>query len=132
MTVAEKPERQLRQTCSILLNPLERFTERCKATGVRWAIFSDLYGVWFPEVRHKWYEKDPDTVREVEFSALLRDFDDALGIYSEIYFYHNPRRFPSALRPSPEPERVEKPCQTESRTCRRSCEHEYCPLRLVT
>ena len=30
--------------------PTQRFMERCKATGVRWAIFSDLYGVWFPEV----------------------------------------------------------------------------------
>jgi hypothetical protein len=44
-------------------------------------------------VRHKWYEKDPDTVREVEFSALLRDFDEQLGVYSEICFYHNPGRF---------------------------------------
>jgi hypothetical protein len=73
--------------------PTQRFIARCKATGVPSAIFSDLYGVWFPEVRHKWYEKDPNTVREVEFSALPRDFDEQLGVYSEICFYHNPGRF---------------------------------------
>jgi len=46
--------------------------------------FSDRYGVWFPQVRHEWYEKDPDTVTESEFSALLRDFDEKLAGYSEI------------------------------------------------
>jgi hypothetical protein len=73
--------------------PTQRFMGRCKARGVRWAIFSDLYGVWFPEIRHKWYEKDPNRVRDVEFSGLLRDFDEHLGGYSEICFYHNPGRF---------------------------------------
>jgi len=67
--------------------------ERCKAMRVPWAIFSDLYGVWFPHVSHKWYEKDPDTVTESEFSSLLRDFDDKLSAYPEIYFYYNPGRF---------------------------------------
>jgi hypothetical protein len=32
-------------------------------------------------------------VRDVEFSALLRDFDEQLGTFSEICFYHNPGRF---------------------------------------
>jgi hypothetical protein len=49
--------------------------------------------VWFPEIRHEWYEKDPDTVTEAEFSALLRDFDEKLIPYSEICFYYNPGRF---------------------------------------
>jgi hypothetical protein len=40
--------------------PTQRFIGQCEASGVRWAIFSDLYGVWFPEVQHVWYEKDPD------------------------------------------------------------------------
>ena len=71
----------------------QRFMTQCKARGVRWTIFSDLYGVWFPEVRHKWYEKDPNTVDEVEFLALLRDFDEKLTAFSEILFYHNPGRF---------------------------------------
>jgi len=68
----------------------KRFMEKCKAVGVRWAIFSDLYGVWFPEIRHKWYEKDPNTVNKGEFTALLRDFDEKLADYSEICFYHHP------------------------------------------
>src|SRR5215469_18271872 len=42
--------------------PTQRFMRRCKDKRVAWAIFSDKYGVWFPEVRHEWYEKDPDTV----------------------------------------------------------------------
>jgi hypothetical protein len=73
--------------------PTQRFMKHCSATNVRWAIFSDLYGVWFPEIKHKWYEKDPNTVTEVEFSALLKDFDEKLATYSEIYFYYNPGRF---------------------------------------
>ena len=73
--------------------PTQRFMAQCKAKGVRWAIFSDLYGVWFPEVRHHWYEKDPGTVTDTEFSALLGDFDDKLNSYSEICFYYNPGRF---------------------------------------
>jgi hypothetical protein len=55
-----------------------------KEIGVRWAIFSDN-GVWFPEVRHKWCEKHPNTVTYLEFSALLRDFDKKLSGYSEIF-----------------------------------------------
>lgn len=51
---------------------------QCKAKNVRWAIRSDLYGIWFPEIRHEWYEKDSDTVTDAEFSALLRDFDAKL------------------------------------------------------
>jgi hypothetical protein len=73
--------------------PTQRFMARCKAKGVRWAIFLDLYGVWFPETQHKWYEKDPNTINKSEFSALIRDFDEKLTGYSEIYFYHNPGRF---------------------------------------
>jgi hypothetical protein len=49
--------------------------------------------VWFPEVRHEWYEKDPNTVTEAEFSVLVRDFDDKLASHSEIFFYYNPGRF---------------------------------------
>jgi len=73
--------------------PIQRFMNRCKARGVRWAIFSDLYGVWFPEVTHEWYEKAPETVTEAEFLSLLRDFDVKLNPYSSILFYHNPGRF---------------------------------------
>jgi hypothetical protein len=62
----------------------ERFVGRFSQTGT-------VCG--FPEVRHKWYEKDPNTVSKVEFLALVRDFDDKLVSYSDIFFYHNPGRF---------------------------------------
>jgi hypothetical protein len=73
--------------------PTRRFMERCKAREVRWAIFSDQYGVWFPEVKHDWYEKDPNTVTAVQFSNLLLDFNEKLISFSEICFYYNPGRF---------------------------------------
>jgi hypothetical protein len=70
----------------------QRFMKRCKAVGVRWAIFSDRYGVWFPEVSHKWYEKHPGAVTESEASILLQDFDTKLIAYTKIYFYCHPAR----------------------------------------
>jgi hypothetical protein len=73
--------------------PAQRFMQRCKSMNVAWAVFSDKYGVWFPDVRHEWYEKDPNTVSEAEFSLLLKDFDAKLSNYSEICFYCNPGRF---------------------------------------
>jgi hypothetical protein len=72
---------------------IQRFIKKCKEKQVKWAIFSDLYGVWFPDVKHEWYEKDPNTVTEPEFRKLLEDFEQKLGDYDEIYFYHNPGRF---------------------------------------
>jgi len=73
--------------------PTQRFMKRCREMQVEWAIFSDLYGVWFPDVEHEWYKKDPDKVTEEEFLALLRDFEEKLRDYDEICFYHNPGRF---------------------------------------
>jgi len=78
--------------------PTQRFMARCKARGVRWAIFSDKYGMWFPEVRHKWYEKGPKSVTPAEFLVLVRDFDEKLASYSEICFYHHPHRFHELYR----------------------------------
>ena len=66
---------------------------RCKEQGVNWAIFSDKYGIWFPNVEHEWYEKGPDTVTDQEFQDLLNDFDLKLQDYDEIWFYYNPSRF---------------------------------------
>jgi hypothetical protein len=60
---------------------------------VRWAIFSDQYGVWFPEIGHEWYEKDPNTVTAGQFAELLMDFDEKLSSFSELCFYYNPGRF---------------------------------------
>jgi hypothetical protein len=73
--------------------PTQRFMKRCKAVGVTWAIFSDEYGVWFPHTEHKWYEKHPATVTELEFQALLQNFDASLARFERIFFYHNPGRF---------------------------------------
>jgi len=75
--------------------PTQRFMNRSKEKQVNWAIFSDLYGVWVPNVTHEWYDKDPDTVREEEFENLLHDFDEKLRNYDEIWFYYNPGRFHS-------------------------------------
>jgi len=74
-------------------SPIQRFMNTCKARKVHWAIFSDKYGVWFPHEKHEWYEKSPDTVSEHEFQVLVRDFEEKLGDYDEIHFYHNPGRF---------------------------------------
>ena len=73
--------------------PTRRFMNRCKEKSVDWAIFSDLYGVWFPNIRHRWYEKNPDTVTLQEFHGLIDDFERKLQGYDEIYFYCNPGRF---------------------------------------
>jgi hypothetical protein len=72
---------------------IQRFMNQCKATGVKWAIFSDLYGVWFPWIRHKWYEKSPGEVTNDEFNVLLSDFDGKLKRFKEVRFYYNPGRF---------------------------------------
>ena len=73
--------------------PTTRFMQRYIDENVRWAIFSDLYGVWFPDVTHHWYEKDPETVSNEEYCVLLADFDRQLAAYTDIVFYHNPSRF---------------------------------------
>ena len=72
---------------------IQRFMNECKKKKVQWAIFSDKYGVWFPNEKHEWYEKDPDTVTEEEFRRLVGDFQEKLGCFDEIYFYYNPGRF---------------------------------------
>ena len=72
---------------------VEAFMRTCKQRGVEWAILSDLYGVWFPDIRHEWYEKDPNSVTDSEFWELVRDFDEKLEAYDEIWFYYNPGRF---------------------------------------
>ena len=70
-----------------------RFMKKCLEKQVKWAIFSDKYGVWFPHVRHEWYEKNPDTVNESEFRKLLKDVNRQLRRYETVFFYYNPRRF---------------------------------------
>jgi hypothetical protein len=77
---------------------IQRFIKRCKKQKVDWAIFSDLYGVWFSGEKHEWYEKDPSKVSDEEFQKLVTDFDRKLEMYDEIYFYHNPGRFHSLYK----------------------------------
>lgn len=78
--------------------PTRRFMSKCKEKNVNWAIFSDLYGVWFPNIKHEWYEKDPEAVIEQEFWNLVNDFDENLLAYDEVWFYHNPGRFHSLYK----------------------------------
>jgi len=77
---------------------VQRFINKCKEKKANWAIFSDMYGVWFPEEKHEWYEKSPNTVSEEEFRKLVKDFEEKLRGYDKICFYHNPGRFHSLYR----------------------------------
>jgi hypothetical protein len=72
---------------------IKRFMLTCKQNRVRWAVFSDLYGVWFPDQKHSWYDKALDEVSESEFKDLVADFDRKLHGFDEIWFYYNPSRF---------------------------------------
>ncbi len=69
-------------------NRIQRFMSECKKKGVKWAIFSDLYGVCCPNDKLPWYDKHPDKVTDPKFKELLKDFDEKLRDYQEIYFYH--------------------------------------------
>lgn len=71
----------------------KRFMETCNERRVRWAIFSDKYGVWFPDVQHEWYDKHPSCVSEKDFVRLVDDFDAKLKQFDEIWFYRDPEEF---------------------------------------
>jgi hypothetical protein len=66
---------------------LIKFVDFCKRTQLNWAIFSDKYGVVFPEEKISWYSKPPDSVTEREFEQLLENFTTRLAGFDEIYFY---------------------------------------------
>ena len=69
---------------------------RCKERGVRWAIFSNHYGVWFSDERHEWYGDDvgdPRRVTQRKFRELVANFDERLQDFGKVYCYHNPGRF---------------------------------------
>ncbi len=72
---------------------LQRFIDKCKTTGVDWAIFSDKYGVVFPLDEIEWHSKNPSKVTPDELKLLVDDFFQKLSKYSEIWFYCNPGRF---------------------------------------
>jgi phenylalanyl-tRNA synthetase alpha subunit len=71
---------------------IQRFMNECKKKGAEWAIFSDKYGVVFPNQEIEWYDKHPSKVTDEEFEELLKDFDQKLASYDEIWFYYNPGR----------------------------------------
>ena len=78
--------------------PFQRFVNECEKKHVNWAVFSDLYGIWFPEQIHQWYDKHPDTVTNNEFDKLISNFDTDLMDFSEIWFYNNPSWFHSLYK----------------------------------
>jgi hypothetical protein len=74
----------------------QSFMEKCKELDVRWAIFSDLYGVWFSEEKHEWYEKDPNEIvkgQEIKdpekFKELLNESEKRLKSFDIVCFYGN-------------------------------------------
>ena len=79
-----------------IATPTQRFMNRCNEVGVKWAIFSDYYGVWFSGEKNAWYGDDagdPNRVNDVKFRELVADFENKLAGFETIYFYHNPGRF---------------------------------------
>ncbi|MBI2661217.1 hypothetical protein HYX09_03030 [Candidatus Woesearchaeota archaeon] len=68
---------------------IQRFIKQCKETGVKWAIFSDYYNVWFSDVKHKWYEKHPKEVTSEEFNQLVENSVKKLSKFDKIFFYAN-------------------------------------------
>ena len=65
---------------------LQRFIRYCKENGLDWAIFSDKYGVVFPQETIAWYSKPPSEVTEEEFAGLLESLITRLSGYDEIWF----------------------------------------------
>jgi hypothetical protein len=78
--------------------PIQRFINRCQKQNVKWAIFSDLYGIWHPHQKHTWYDKHPNTVTDEELQKLILNFDEDLKDFSEIWFYNNPSWFHSLYK----------------------------------
>ncbi len=69
---------------------VQGFIKKCEQAGVKWAVLSDLYGVWLPDERHQWYDKSPDEVSEEQYRGLLADFDQKLERYDQILFFYQP------------------------------------------
>ena len=72
---------------------IQQFMMRCKERGVSWGVLSDLYGVYWSDERHSWYEKHPDTVKQHEEDKIIQDFERKLSHYDEIWFYIRPKSF---------------------------------------
>lgn len=72
---------------------IKKFMEKCKKEKVNWAIFSDKYGVWFPDKKRSWYDKPPESVDDKEFRNLAADIENKLKDYKRIYFYKDKVKF---------------------------------------
>jgi len=71
---------------------ITKFMSECKQLGVNWAIFSDKYGLVFPDQVIENYDKHPSKVTDNEFHFLVEDTYNKLKNYDVVYFYHNPGR----------------------------------------
>jgi len=67
---------------------IQLFMTRCKELNVPWAIFSDLYGIIFPDEKHLWYDKHPNEVTGEELEGLVQNCLERLKDYEVIYFYY--------------------------------------------
>jgi hypothetical protein len=66
---------------------LQAFITACKSAGADWAILSDQYGVFLPTEQHTYYEKPPLKVTPEEELVIIRQFDQTLSAYDEIWFF---------------------------------------------
>jgi hypothetical protein len=66
---------------------LQEFIATCRSSGADWAILSDQYGVFFPTEQHTYYEKPPVNVTPEEELVIIRQFDQTLTAYDEIWFF---------------------------------------------
>lgn len=80
-------EKRVRPEQLYTSNRIQNFIQECKEAGAYWAIFSDQYGVWFPNEEHEWYEKSPNDVTDSEFAQLVSSSAKRLNKY-DVYFFN--------------------------------------------
>lgn len=68
---------------------IQSFIAHCRVKNVKWAIYSDYCGVWFPEDLHAWYDLHPDNVPEEAIYGLSQVFSKSLSKYDEIYYFYD-------------------------------------------
>lgn len=67
---------------------IQEFIQTCREKSAYWAIFSDKYGIWFPNETHEWYDKHPDEIMDAEFGRLILQSVKKLKNY-DVFFYGN-------------------------------------------
>ncbi len=72
---------------------IQRLIKRCRLVKAEWAIFSDEFGVVFPDMKIPWYNTPPGNVSEEKYQLLLKNFVADLSRYDVVWFYYNPGRF---------------------------------------